>query len=918
MQKKHFIFIGIATLLLTGLVYFMSSCSKGETYENIDTIMGVPINSEVIIHIPNLEEFVENAQQNEDTWKTLNQWEAVKDLQTYRKEFSEALTETELSELFDDAQLTIATKVTGRSGIAFSYIFPLRTTNNKQHIEKIVQHFFKDFNTTSQEYSGFQLFRISNPEDDKTYFYAFAKGLFIFSTARISLEDALLQISDNNSLLDKESFRKLKKVASKNDDLNIFINGVNFPKLLALGVDKKYSRFIKELTDFTTQAGIDASIKDNSILLNGFLYTNTDDFFYTNMLLNQEPVKLTIEEIIPSNTSFWSALSLSNEEAYLDNYKRYLEQTGDIKAYRDFNANFKKETQSFPENFIYPLIQSEIGLVISEDNILGESANRYCVIRTKSKSETEKALDALRKKYTEKTKKELAVSNYKIDANLSYKLYVFPFPNFANMMWGGMFFETQTNFCTLIDNYLIFGSSKESLQNYINHIARRKTLKFDDFYQSQKKFWVDDESSFTAYVRNGDGSFFKNYASENLKMAISEKAKQLEKFPSASIQVKPIKDMLYLNGYISYNNKPKKAPQTVWQSRLDNPLRMKPVMVTNHKSKEQELIFQDSKNILYLVSNTGVILWKTPLNEPILGTIQQIDAYKNNKLQYLFNTKSKLYLIDRNGNNVENFPVNFRSPATNGIAVFDYDKSRNYRIFVACEDKQTYLYNSKGNLIKGWEAAKNEHQVTQQIQHFVNASKDYIVYNDGYRNYILNRRGEVRALPKQNFQKAKNSALCIAKATKKQQCALVATDNKGVIHFTDLSGKVTTKKVGEFTENHYFSTFDINVDGADDFIFVDKNKLFVFDHSGKELFSYEFENEKVGHPNYYTFSSKDKKIGIQSGDNIYLFNSDGSLYEGFPLEGYSEFTIGFTNDKDRQFNLFVAGNNDLLFNYSVQ
>ena len=67
--------------------------------------------------------------------------------------------------------------------------------------------------------------------------------------------------------------------------------------------------------------------------------------------------------------------------------------------------------------------------------------------------------------------------------------------------------------------------------------------------------------------------------------------------------------------------------------------------------------------------------------------IYQIDFYKNGKLQLLFNTAAQLHLLDRNGNYVERYPVKLRSPATNGMALFDYEKSRDYRIFLAAEDK---------------------------------------------------------------------------------------------------------------------------------------------------------------------------------------------------------------------------------------
>ena len=41
---------------------------------------------------------------------------------------------------------------------------------------------------------------------------------------------------------------------------------------------------------------------------------------------------------------------------------------------------------------------------------------------------------------------------------------------------------------------------------------------------------------------------------------------------------------------------------------------------------------------------------------------------------------------DRNGENVQGFPITLNSKITNGLMVVDYDSTRDYRYFVACED----------------------------------------------------------------------------------------------------------------------------------------------------------------------------------------------------------------------------------------
>ncbi len=109
-------------------------------------------------------------------------------------------------------------------------------------------------------------------------------------------------------------------------------------------------------------------------------------------------------------------------------------------------------------------------------------------------------------------------------------------------------------------------------------------------------------------------------------------------------------------------------------------------------------------------------------------------------------------------------------------------------------------------------------------------------------------------------------------------------------------------------------------DGIKEFIFADGNELNVLHQDGERLFSYRVR-EKIGvMPDIYKFSASDIKIGItdQPRNRIYLINSDGSLYEGFPLEGSTRFSIGYFAGSDSRFNLIVGSANNFLYNYSIE
>jgi hypothetical protein len=281
----------------------------------------------------------------------------------------------------------------------------------------------------------------------------------------------------------------------------------------------------------------------------------------------------------------------------------------------------------------------------------------------------------------------------------------------------------------------------------------------------------------------------------------------------------------------------------------------------------------------------------------------------------LFSTESKLYIIDRNGVNLENFPVTFPSPATNGVNVLDYDNNRIYRYFVACEDKKIYAYDKEGKIMTGWVFDGTKSEVTTPVQHFRISGKDYIVFKDKYQIYIQNRKGEAVAKTAAEFKNSRNP-LILSSGSKPK---IIATDTKGTIYNIDFDGNFVERKVGKFGDNHFFKADDLNGDNVQELVFVDGKELTVMDENGTVLFTQEFSNTIQNEPNFYRFGAKQKKIGIvdAKANRIYLFDAKGQMHQGFPLQGSTEFSIGKLAQKSGKLNLIVGSKGGNLYNYTL-
>ena len=286
----------------------------------------------------------------------------------------------------------------------------------------------------------------------------------------------------------------------------------------------------------------------------------------------------------------------------------------------------------------------------------------------------------------------------------------------------------------------------------------------------------------------------------------------------------------------------------------------------------------------------------------------------------LFSTENYIHLIDRNGNYVENYPVRLRSKSTAGIALFDYDKNRNYRFFIPCEDKKVYAYSKEGTLLSGWGFPGSDHIVRQTISHFRVQDKDFIVFADANKTYILDRKGNERVIVKTTFSKSANNHFYLHNTNNAATSYLLTTNTDGKLAKIYFDGNIELLDLGDFSTGHYFDYKDINSNGKGDYIFLDNNKLNVFDNNGKTIFEKKIESNISSRPVYYHFSHTNRKIGLVSKteEKIYLINNNGEIYKNFPLEGKTLFSIGYFDLTSSRFNLIVGGRNNFLYNYAVE
>ncbi len=319
------------------------------------------------------------------------------------------------------------------------------------------------------------------------------------------------------------------------------------------------------------------------------------------------------------------------------------------------------------------------------------------------------------------------------------------------------------------------------------------------------------------------------------------------------------------------------SKDVLWSYSADSSLASPVFVFTNHLTQEHELCFQDQANTLYLISSTGKALWKKAISESIRSSIHTVDIFKNGKLQMLFNTDNYLHLIDRNGNYVQGYPVKLPQRATSPITVLDYDKTKDYRIFIACADKKIYNYSLYGIKTEGYTPLRTDNVVRLPVYYARVGASDYLItVDEGGKLYAFSRRGEGRIDFKNKA--VQNLQDCyVWPGTNLDNTKIIYVDDKNnLLNKISLSDKKETFKLGDELQG-FRVTFDLlNDDKQMDMILYGDGALHAYDlFSGKLFESY---NEQAVYRDAlfaYTENSQQIMAFDQAGEKLDLVDLSG-------------------------------------------
>ncbi|MFT6844247.1 MAG: hypothetical protein ACJAUV_000421 [Flavobacteriales bacterium] len=864
----------------------------------------------VIISSPDFAHIWERLNETSLIWQELNMLDEVKTFNDFlRNTDSLILKSPTLKAFVNQSDFLVSVIPSGSSTGSIQLSFPVPKSMNfseflvlfNPHTSLIEKNIYDEINIHQFLLNG------------KTLFGAINKGCAYISMSSLLIEESVRNANRNTSIKASKTFQQISATAGKYAKANIFVNYKQLGWLLENNMNKNYTPWSELVGKLGYWGVLDLDLKANSIILNGFSNCADSGLHFLSLFNNQEPQTLDFKKVVPSNTALMLNIGVSSFSDYLNEYRDWLDNQGMLFKYRKnlekLNLKYGAQTSALAITWI----GNQIGAFYTEMNskanidkhklLIFEASNILNAERDLNEISELAGVKQHSSVYRGKTIKSLGVSN----------LY--------GLILGSAFDGITTPHYTSIDNYIIIANNASALRDVITKKAVNKTLAQNETFESFNS-QLNSDGNIQVYGNFASASdHFQAIFSQKISQWIKSENKHLSNFQSFAFEwTKENQDLYYQHAILNYNPSYKQETGSLWELDLEGAqISTKPLFVKNHYTNNREVLVQDNQFNLNLISNIGKQLWKRQLKEQIIGDPVQIDAFKNGKLQFVFVTKNQLHMIDRNGDDVEGFPITLLSRATTALSVLDYDNNRNYRMLVGCEDGQVYSYMEDGSIVTGWKFDNTTSAIHGVIKHFTIGNKDYIMITEQNGEiHLVDRRGDLRH---QVDEKIKNKSLF-------NEVKLVIGKNieQSFLYYTTRDGKLIKQQFNNqkialdlnLSETHLFTMDDINSDGNLEIICTNEKEVLVFSLSGKRLLEKTFSGEIKGFLNTYHFPNGVKRIGftIPSLNEVHLINILGESHAGFPLYGETDFSIADIN-KERTFSLVTASSNGKIYTYNL-
>lgn len=568
-----------------------------------------------------------------------------------------------------------------KNSVALLYIVDLKDVQSKDITDKLLE---KE-KPSVRDYNGIKIYSISN-----NFYFAIYDKLLLSSTSPFVLESSIRHLGAKVSILDNKDFVIVMEKYKGSGML--YLNHHQVGKLFSGVVSRDFLKYSDFFMRFSQWSALNIELKDQQSCISGYSLSNNDLKNYASLFNSQKAESSEFAEILPAETVFALSLNITSIKDYIKSLSLFMEVHKKLSSYNLKQALVSKDINISP----YRLVDSiKIKSITSAYCKFGDSYHWINFIKLKPKGFLGKLKERLF------GKDSAVVKNY-------------PYGGYLESVFGDIFSHCKEEcYCVVNDCWVI--GPKKIVKEFASEDAFYYSLA-DYLKQSPASGFLSEKSSAKLFVnileaKDSVAAIFKNPLKSELLNEVKD-----NNFQVLTMDIISLDDDVRSEINI-FGAKLKTPPMPKVRERKDGKSGFTSDSVINIPKGPYSVIdfvnggycyLQQQKNfkLSYLNSKKKGV-WTADFKSPICGMVSQADLFKNEKLQMIFVSGSKVYALDRLGRFVGGFPVQLKKEVVLGPFVVDLKGDKDYSIIVLNLDNTISWYNLRtGEPMPEWKDIK--------------------------------------------------------------------------------------------------------------------------------------------------------------------------------------------------------------------
>lgn len=675
-RQKAFIIILMATVISVAYIMLLNyRCLKVDDKDMLTerAFSAIPSDASSLFYFSSIESLNRGISYNSPLFGTLFFGEGP--LKMFAQQLYSLSGEESLVD-FRKLESVISSHYSAKNKISSLLSIDLNSTN----IAFIVNQL--SLNSNKRDYNGITIYKWRDVE------FSVYKDFLLASTSAIILESSLRHLQSGVSVLENDGFKEILSKAYSSD-LIVFINHSQVGKLFSGFSHKKYLKYSDFTSQFSTWSVFHFSNTINKIEAEGDFLNKKGWGNFSSLFDGINGGANKNASVVPFNTFALLSISVKDIPSYTLSFSRY----------KEFHKKGNRDAEAEALKWFSALNAQEVSCAIIP---YGGTLEAVTIIRIKLKNN-------LFKKIFVKEKSSSLPQNF---IQKGYMGHLF-----------GEFFRQTSEEKVVSKNEWIFIGPEKIMEEFAKDSYA--SFSMEDFLsQTKARNLLDNKNTLLSVIMNGTAhpdslmGFLRQEIKDEFKSVISDNNLIVTAF-----QLQMLDNGTIGSRFFAYADSLTKLPEPSavnidktagWESDTIVKIPTGPFQLTNFNTGDKEYLEQLPNFWLRLSDKNMKGLWSIPFSSLLSGNVEQIDYNRNGKLQMLFASEEKIYLLDRTGRFVYPFPKSVNSPILLGPKTYDINSDGDYVIMLLHADNTLRLYDRVALPYAVW----NDINVEETIKNF--------------------------------------------------------------------------------------------------------------------------------------------------------------------------------------------------------